>query len=55
MVNTETRPQAQYAADKGLAGLMVWSINDDDAHGSCSGRKFDLTRTLLEAFNASAY
>ncbi|XP_045129636.1 acidic mammalian chitinase-like [Portunus trituberculatus] len=46
--------KAKYAAGEGLAGLMVWSINDDDAHGFCSGRKFDLTLTLLDAFNAAS-
>ncbi|KAG0722877.1 putative chitinase 2 [Chionoecetes opilio] len=45
--------KAQYAAEKGLAGVMVWSINDDDAHGVCHDRKFDLTWTMAETFNAA--
>lgn len=45
--------KGHHAAAEGLAGVMVWSINDDDAHGTCTGRKFDLTRALGEAFNNS--
>ena len=55
MDNTYGHSQAQYAADQGLAGVMVWSINDDDAHGVCGGRKFDLTWTLADTFSSATH
>ncbi|KAK8374965.1 hypothetical protein O3P69_011312 [Scylla paramamosain] len=45
--------KATFAANEGLAGLMVWSINDDDAHGYYTGSKFNLTWTLSNTFNAA--
>ncbi|XP_063844538.1 acidic mammalian chitinase-like [Scylla paramamosain] len=46
--------KGQYAADHGLGGVMVWSVNDDDAHGVCGGRKYDLTFTLADTFNKAS-
>ncbi|XP_066963997.1 LOW QUALITY PROTEIN: acidic mammalian chitinase-like [Macrobrachium rosenbergii] len=43
--------KAQYALDKGLAGCMVWSVETDDFHGTCHGRKFPLLNTLLEVLS----
>lgn len=44
-------PQGQYAVDHGLAGVMVWAVDNDDVQGSCNGRRFDLTQTLADTFN----
>ncbi|CAL4236974.1 unnamed protein product, partial [Meganyctiphanes norvegica] len=42
--------KADYAKNKGLAGTMVWSLETDDFLGLC-GRKFDLIKTMVEAFD----
>ncbi|XP_050738876.1 probable chitinase 2 isoform X2 [Eriocheir sinensis] len=41
--------KAKYAKSRGLAGMMVWSIETDDFKGSC-GRKFNLIKTLRETY-----
>ncbi|XP_066937421.1 chitinase-3-like protein 1 [Macrobrachium rosenbergii] len=42
--------KAKYIRDKGLAGVMIWSIETDDFKGKCHGRTFHLTKTLYETF-----
>ncbi|XP_063850671.1 chitinase-3-like protein 1 [Scylla paramamosain] len=44
--------KAEYAKEKGLAGMMVWSIDTDDFKGKC-GRKFALIKTLVETFTGN--
>lgn len=41
--------KVQYIKDNGLAGAMVWSIDTDDFHGFCTGKKFGLIATIDEA------
>ncbi|XP_050706154.1 chitinase-3-like protein 1 [Eriocheir sinensis] len=41
--------KARYAENRGLAGLMVWSIDTDDFRGKC-GHKFNLIKTLRETY-----
>lgn len=43
--------QAQYVISKNLLGSMVWSIETDDFHGTCSGTKFILIKSIYEAMN----
>ncbi|XP_042204644.1 chitinase-3-like protein 1 [Homarus americanus] len=42
--------KANYAKEKNLAGLMVWTIDTDDFHAECTTRDFDLIRTLADTF-----
>jgi len=42
--------KAAYAREKGLGGCMVWSIDTDDFHGTCTGRSHHLTKTIHETF-----
>ncbi|XP_042855923.1 chitinase-3-like protein 1 isoform X2 [Penaeus japonicus] len=42
--------KGQYARSQGLAGMMVWSLETDDFSGSCSGRPYNLIRTMEEGF-----
>lgn len=41
--------KSQFAYDKGLAGVMTWSIDTDDFLGMCNGPKFPLLRTINHA------
>jgi len=43
------RLKANFAFEKKLGGVMVWSIETDDFKGLCSGVKFPLLRTLNNA------
>ncbi|XP_046399185.1 chitinase-3-like protein 1 [Ischnura elegans] len=43
--------KAQFAAQLGLKGAMVWSIETDDFHGGCHGVKFPLLRAIWEGLN----
>ena len=43
--------QAQYVTSKNLLGAMVWSIETDDFHGTCSGTKFILIKSIYESMN----
>lgn len=38
--------KAEYAKSKSLGGVMVWSIEQDDARGSCGGGKFPLMSAI---------
>ncbi|XP_063611831.1 acidic mammalian chitinase-like [Penaeus indicus] len=40
----------QYARSQGLAGTMVWSLETDDFSGSCTGRPYNLIRSMDEGF-----
>ena len=37
-----------YAMEKGLAGVMIWSLDNDDVHGAC-GPPYPLLRTVHRA------
>lgn len=41
--------KAEYAMSKGLAGVMVWSIETDDFKGICHTEKFAFLRTINKA------
>ncbi|XP_017962072.1 chitinase-3-like protein 1 [Drosophila navojoa] len=40
------RLKAQYAMDHKLGGIMIWSLESDDFHGSCGGESFPLLRNI---------
>ena len=42
--------KSQYALDRELGGVIVWSIDTDDFHGFC-GTKNGLLHKLAEALN----
>ncbi|XP_069978338.1 chitinase-3-like protein 1 [Penaeus vannamei] len=42
--------KGQYARSQGLAGVMVWSLETDDFSGSCTGRPYNLIRSMTEGF-----
>ncbi|XP_063611832.1 chitinase-3-like protein 1 isoform X1 [Penaeus indicus] len=42
--------KGQYARSQGLAGTMVWSLETDDFSGSCTGRPYNLIRSMKEGF-----
>ncbi|XP_037779758.1 endochitinase-like [Penaeus monodon] len=42
--------KGQYARSQGLAGTMVWSLETDDFSGSCTGRPYNLIRSMNEGF-----
>ncbi|XP_076044172.1 chitinase-3-like protein 1 [Oratosquilla oratoria] len=46
--------KARFAKNLGYAGLMVWTIDTDDFQSSCSGRSFDMIRTMTDAFKLPA-
>ncbi|MPC61957.1 Chitinase-3-like protein 1 [Portunus trituberculatus] len=46
------KTKARYAKSRGLAGMMVWSIDTDDIKGN-HGRPFNLIKTMRETFNRS--
>lgn len=37
-----TNKKSQYAKQKGLAGVMFWSIDTDDFIGDCYGQSYPL-------------
>jgi len=45
------RLKANFAFEKKLGGVMVWSIETDDFNGVCNGEKFPLLRTLNKALS----
>ncbi|CAL4104786.1 unnamed protein product, partial [Meganyctiphanes norvegica] len=46
--------KAVYAHTLGLRGLMVWAVDQDDAHKECSTKNFPLTRMAKEAFTPTS-
>ncbi|CAL4112786.1 unnamed protein product, partial [Meganyctiphanes norvegica] len=42
--------KAVYAHTLGLRGVMVWTVDQDDAHRECSTKNFPLTKMAREAF-----
>nr|XP_027225089.1 chitinase-3-like protein 1 [Penaeus vannamei] len=42
--------KGQYARSQGLGGVMVWSLETDDFSGSCTGRPYNLIRSMTEGF-----
>ncbi|CAG2178751.1 unnamed protein product, partial [Oppiella nova] len=40
-----------YLKGKGLGGAIVWSIDTDDFHGNCGGRKHPLMKTISTELN----
>ena len=40
--------KTQYLKELGLGGAMVWSIDTDDFHGFCTGKKFGIIATIRE-------
>lgn len=45
--------KVEFALDKNLAGVMVWSIETDDFHGSCHGEDFPLLRAINKALGST--
>lgn len=45
------RLKSEFAFDKGLAGVMVWSIETDDFKGICGQDRFPLLRTINNALH----
>lgn len=43
------RKKAQYVAEKGLGGIMFWSIDNDDFRGTCHGKPYPLIEAAKEA------
>jgi len=41
--------KSKFALEKGLAGVMVWSIDTDDFSGSCQGPKFPILKAINKA------
>ena len=38
--------KSRFAADQGLAGVMVWSVDTDDFRGNCGRGRFPLLRAI---------
>lgn len=47
------RVKAAYAKSRGLAGVMVWSIEQDDARGICGMGKFPLINAVREGLDTA--
>ena len=47
------RIKSQYILNQGYGGGMVWSIDTDDFHGFCTGKKFGLIATIKEVLQGS--
>lgn len=41
--------QAEYVNEKGLGGIMFWSIDNDDFRGKCHNRPYPLIEAAKEA------
>lgn len=46
------RVKAQYVNEKGLGGIMFWSIDNDDFRGKCHDRPYPLIEAAKEAMLA---
>jgi hypothetical protein len=46
--------QARYAFNQGLAGLMIWYINNDDFLPECSHVSYPLLRAIYSEFKANS-
>lgn len=46
--------QAEYVNEKGLGGIMFWSIDNDDFRGKCHNRPYPLIEAAKEALLASS-
>jgi chitinase len=42
--------QAKYVLEKGLAGIMAWSLESEDFHNICGGGAFPLLTTINKEF-----
>ena len=42
--------KAAWVKDKGLGGVMLWSVDMDDFRGNCGGEKYPLLNTLVDNF-----
>jgi hypothetical protein len=38
--------QTEYAVQKGLGGIMIWSVETDDFLGNCHGMKYPLLTAI---------
>ncbi|CAG2174944.1 unnamed protein product [Oppiella nova] len=45
------KDKLSYLKGKGLGGAIVWSIDTDDFHGYCGGRKHPLIKTISQELN----
>jgi len=45
--------KAKYAYSEGLAGAMIWAIDNDDFQNECSGGRYPLLRTVNSVFKAA--
>lgn len=48
------RLKTQYALDKGLGGVMIWSIETDDFRGICNQGRFPLLTAINQAWNGGS-
>jgi len=46
--------KVRFAYDKGLAGAMVWAIDNDDFQAECSPTRYPLLRTISSEFKMAA-
>lgn len=46
--------QAQYVKDNNLFGLMMWSVETDDAHGNCGNGKWPLLNSINKVMKGSS-
>ncbi|XP_049881289.1 chitinase-3-like protein 1 [Pectinophora gossypiella] len=45
--------KVKYALSKNISGIMMWSIETDDFHGTCTGEDFPLLRAINRALGRS--
>ncbi|XP_045468782.1 acidic mammalian chitinase-like [Harmonia axyridis] len=46
--------KAQYVKDNNLFGLMMWSVETDDAHGNCGNGKWPLLNSINKVMKGSS-
>ncbi|XP_050684212.1 mucin-5AC [Leptidea sinapis] len=44
------KKKGEYVAERGLGGIMFWSIDNDDFRGSCYGKPYPLIEAAKEAY-----
>lgn len=46
--------QTRFAYDQGLAGAMIWAIDNDDFGAECSAIRYPLLRTINSEFKKAS-